>query len=86
MSFFRPFLLGMFTAGLVLGSWWLVLICGLATLVTGRSYIVLCAGVALDIVFASVGAPFVFFGFYTALFVVATFVFEYVRTRLLWTS
>lgn len=78
--------MGMLVAGLFVGSWWLVCISGLVILMMRRSYIVLFAGVILDLVFFSFGTPVFFVGFYTLLFLIATIIFEYVRTRLLWTS
>jgi hypothetical protein len=86
MSRLHYFLLGAFFAGVLLGSWWLVLGTGVLTLVIKRDYFVLSIGAVLDFWFATVGDSFFSIGFYTAIFVLTTVIAETVRKRLFWVS
>ncbi|MBL4644528.1 MAG: hypothetical protein JKX80_01540 [Candidatus Pacebacteria bacterium] len=86
MKMCRFFLLGIFAAGILGGSWWIVIVSGLLSLFLKRSYFVLVAAVVLDISFASGGATQFYGAFYTALFFSTTLVVEYIRKRLLWGS
>ena len=76
----------MFAAGLMLGTWWVVLAAGIAVLILKRSYVVLLVGVVLDLWFAAHGGVFAYIGFYTAIFLVTTIVVETVRKKLFWVS
>lgn len=78
--------MGMCVAAVFAGAWWLVIISGVGVLAIQRSYSILALGVLLDIWFSVSGASFFYIGFYTILFLVTTVVFEFVRSKLLWTS
>lgn len=86
MNLLHIFFTGMFIAGVLMGSWWLALTSGLLALLLKRTYVVLLAGVILDLWFATVGDSFFYIGFYTVTFTVATVVIERVRSRLFWAS
>jgi len=87
MQCVRNFCIGIFLAAIIGGLWWLILISGVVSLILKRSYIVLVAGVLLDIWFtATVGHPWFYTGFYTVIFIGATLCSEFVRRRLLWAS
>lgn len=86
MKYLALFFIGMFAAGVVLGVWWVALVTGVLTFITRRSYVVLVAGVLLDLWFATAGDTIFYIGFYTLVFLTTTLIVEYIRSRLLWAS
>lgn len=68
MRFVATFFIGIFTAALLSGVWWLSLIAGLIVLSFRRSYFVLFGGLLLDLLFATSSDTFAFGGFFTFLF------------------
>ena len=79
-------MLGVLAVSILLGVWWLTLIAGVVALLFERSYIVLVVGVFLDLWFVTHGASPLFYGFYTLTFTLTTFLTEYIRRDLFWTS
>lgn len=84
MSALYPILLGGVAAGIMWGSWPIVLFGGIACLFVRRSYVILTLGVMLDLVLMISGEVVVVAFFYTLSFFVATMSIEFVRERLLW--
>jgi len=83
MKELQLFLLGIFVAGIVLSSWWVIAVFGVLILLIRRSYLVLIVGVILDIIFAiGLGSPF-YGGFYTILFFGVTLIVEQFRSRII---
>lgn len=85
MNTLRLILLGVFTAGVAGGVWWVVLGAGVISLMLRRSYFILFMGLAVDLLFATTGEGLLYGGFYTIVFFGTTFLVENIRSRLLWT-
>ena len=78
---FKPFAfsIGVFLAGVVTGTWWLILVGGGIALCLRFSYTLIFAGVILDLFFLVVGESIVPF-FYTGVFLAWALVCEWVRS------